>query len=320
MELRTVSDLLKVENLHKIYGDGQYQVFAVNGVSFSIHRGEAVGLVGESGSGKSTIALCLVRLLEADRGSICFDGVEISRLSQAAFRPLRRRLQMVFQDPITSLNPCMTVRETVSEPLRLFRLLKGDALDARLEEMIRDVALDSTYLNRYPRALSAGEKQRVAIARAIITNPDLVVLDEPTCSLDMTVRVQVLDLLARLQQQLGMTYLLISHDLSSVSRLCERILVLYLGEIMEAAPTRKLFAGALHPYTRALLSAIPVPDPRVRRERIQLQGETPTLTSAFRGCKLRDRCPHSRPSCHDETPTLLPVEEDHWVACPVVCG
>jgi oligopeptide/dipeptide ABC transporter ATP-binding protein len=236
-------------------------------------------------------------------------------MSEKEFRPLRKKLQMVFQDATTSLNPRMTVRQTVGEPLRLFDLAKGNEIEERLVDLLSLVSLERAHLNRYPHQLSGGQQQRVAIARAIITHPDCMVLDEPTASQDTSVKVQLIALLRELQEQLGMAYLFISHDLSTVKSLCSRILVMYLGKIVEAGYTEEVFADPLHPYTRALLSAIPIPDPKMRREKVRLRGETPSPTGLIKGCGLQERCPAARTVCGEEDPPLKKVGSSHAVAC-----
>ncbi len=312
------SPLIQVEDLHQVFKTPAGRVFAVNGVSFSIRPGEAVGLVGESGSGKSTVAKCLVRLQEPVSGRIVFRGRDVTHLSEDAFRPLRARIQMVFQDPTQSLNPRLTVRQTLSEPLKLHKIAQNGDLEARLNELMDLVNLDRQLLGRRPGQLSGGQKQRVGIARAIATRPDFVVLDEPTSSLDMSIRIQIIALLRRLQEELGMAYLFISHDLSTVRYLCRRVLVMYLGQIVEEGPVEAIFTEPKHPYTQALLSAVPIPDPALRKEkrRIILPGETPHLHAPVTGCPLADRCPYVEPSHRQGRIPMIEVGPDgHRVAC-----
>jgi oligopeptide/dipeptide ABC transporter ATP-binding protein len=290
--------LLEVHDLKKVFSAHGVHVYAVNGVSFRIAPGEAVALVGESGSGKSTVARCLVRLIDPSEGRIVFQGRDVTTLSEREFRPLRGRIQMVFQDPTMSLNPRLTVKQTLSEPLRLHGVVRNGNLDTHLGELMDLVNLDRLLLGRRPHQLSGGQKQRVGIARAFATRPDFVVLDEPTSSLDMSIRIQIIGLLRRLQRELGMTYLFISHDLSTVRTLCSRVIVMYLGTIVEEGPVEEIFANPKHPYTQALLSAVPIPDPtrRHERRRIVLPGETPHLTAPPVGCPLADRCPYVEPA------------------------
>jgi peptide/nickel transport system ATP-binding protein len=290
--------LIDVRGLRKIFSAHGGRVYAVNGVSFQVEAGEAVALVGESGSGKSTVAKCLVRLIDPSEGQIVFRGQDVTKLGEGEFRPLRSRIQMVFQDPTMSLNPRLTVKQTLSEPLKLHGVVRNGSLDGQLGELMDLVNLDRRLLGRRPHQLSGGQKQRVGIARAIATRPDFVVLDEPTSSLDMSIRIQIIDLLRRLQGELGMTYLFISHDLSTVRSLCSRVIVMYLGTIVEEGPVEEIFTNPKHPYTQALLSAVPIPDPtrRHERRRIVLPGETPHLTAPPVGCPLADRCPYVQPS------------------------
>jgi oligopeptide transport system ATP-binding protein len=303
--------LLRVENLHKRYREGRHSIYAVNGVSFDIYPGESVGLVGESGCGKTTTARCIVRLEEPSDGRIVFDGVDLTNLTSREVRPLRRRFQMVFQDPNESLNPRFTVRRTVREPLYLHGLLQSES---QLHEILERVSLEREFLDRYSHQLSGGQKQRVGVARAITTNPPLVVLDEPTSSLDMSLRIHVIALLRRLQREMNMAYLFISHDLSTVRHLCDRVLVMYLGRIVEMGRTEDVFNNPQHVYTRALLSAIPIPDPTVKRQRILLQGETPSAREIKPGCGLQDRCPFVAAECRVPVP-YYSLGEGHVAAC-----
>ncbi len=309
--------ILRVEGLHKHYKlDRTTTVHAVNGVDFELFPQEAVGLVGESGCGKSTTARCIVRLEDITQGRILFQGQDIGALSMRQFRPMRRSIQMVFQDPTMSLNPRLTVRQTVREPLHVHKMASGrQEIDERVEEIMRMVNLELKFLDRNPRQLSGGQKQRVGIARALITNPQVVVLDEPTSSLDMSIRIHIIDLLRSLQEQMGITYLFISHDLSTVRYLCQRVLVMYLGQVVEMGPVDEIFDHPLHYYTQALLSAIPIPDPKARRERIILAGEPPSLTKVPRGCGFADRCEFATGSCQTGTESLQSVGNGHYVAC-----
>ena len=284
--------ILKMVDYAKVYDIPGGCLYAVDGVSFEVAPGEAVAVVGESGSGKSTLARGILRLEDATSGQIYLKGNDITRMSEGRFRPLRRYAQMVFQDPKLSLNPRLTVRQTVSEPLRLHRVVPRNQVESRFRQVLDMVNLDSRLAQRRPQELSGGQRQRVAIARAIATYPDFVVLDEPTSSLDMSVRVQIIALLRRLQQELGMAYLFITHDLSTARSLCSRTIVMYLGRIMEIGPTEEVFTNPKHPYTRALIAAIPVPDPNVKRARMILAGETPSPTSRIVGCPFASRCPY----------------------------
>lgn len=291
--------LVQVESLSKSFTSHGTTVRAVNGVSFQVFPRQTVALVGESGCGKSTTARCLLRLTDPTSGRIVFQGREITALSKRAFRPLRRHIQMVFQDPHGSLNPSLTVRETLREPLKLHRIAEGKDVEPRLHELMRLVQLDPALLNRRREQLSGGQKQRVVIARAIATRPSFVVLDEPTSSLDMSLRLTLLELLAELQERLGMTYLFITHDFSTVRHIADRVIVMYLGKVMEEGPADDVLGEPKHPYTQALISAIPVPEPRRKRERIELRGETPSATRVLVGCPFQDRCPHVMPECRE---------------------
>jgi oligopeptide/dipeptide ABC transporter ATP-binding protein len=306
--------LLRVEGLEKRFREGTWTIHAVNGVSFEIYPGEAVGLVGESGCGKTTVARCIMRLTEASAGRITFDGVDLLGLRGARLRRLRRDFQMVFQDPTASLNPRFSIHRTLREPVLLHGIERGSAAETRVGEMMGKVNLDRAHLSRYPHQLSGGQKQRVGVARTLITDPRFVVLDEPTSSLDMSIRIYVIDLLRRLQRDLGAAYLFISHDLSTVRYLCNRVMVMYLGRIVEVGPTEEVFARPRHIYTRALLSAIPIPDPTARRERILLKGETPSPRELAPGCGLQDRCPCAEGECVGPQ-AFFDLGGGHKVAC-----
>lgn len=273
IESSAPAPLLEVSDLRQIFKTPGGRVHAVNGVSFSVLPGEAVGLVGESGSGKSTVAKLLVRLQEPAGGSIEFKGQDISHVSESRFRPLRKQIQMVFQDPTMSLNPRMTIAQTIGEPLRVHNVVLKSERGARIIELMEQVNLDPAFIKRQPHELSGGQKQRVGIARAIATHPEFVVLDEPTSSLDMSIRIQIIALLRQLQAELGMAYLFISHDLSTVRHLCSRVLVMNRGEIVEQGSVEQIFTNPQHPYTQALLAAVPIPDPALRRTRRHLSTE-----------------------------------------------
>jgi peptide/nickel transport system ATP-binding protein len=297
-------------------------VHAVDGVSLSIGRGATYGLVGESGCGKSTLGRAILKLVEPTAGSVRFDGVDVARLRGEELRRMRRRFQMVFQDPLSSLDPRQSVESMLTEGMRAHGLSGGAAADAaRLRELVDSVGLPAGALRRYPHEFSGGQRQRIGIARALCVEPDLIVADEPVSALDVSVQAQVLNLLGRLQAELGLTYLVIAHDLAVVRHVSDRVGVMYLGGIVEEAPVQALYDDPQHPYTRALLSAVPVPDPELedRRERILLTGDLPSPAAPPSGCRFHTRCPWRQPQrCDDERPELrgLPDAADgHRVAC-----
>ncbi|WP_238458032.1 ABC transporter ATP-binding protein [Alkalihalobacterium alkalinitrilicum] len=313
-----MAPLLEIKNLKKWFRSGQDTVHAVNGISLDIEPGEVVALVGESGCGKSTTARCVLKLTDPTEGQIIFNGTDISQMPEKKFRAYRRQIQMVFQDPTMSLNPLFTVRRTLAEPLKLQGLAKGPELEKRIIEILEKVQLGAQHLDRYPRQLSGGQRQRVGIARALITQPELVVLDEPTSALDMSVKLSVVNLLRKLQKDLNATYLLITHDMNTVKHLCSRVMVMYLGRIVEAGPVSEVFSNPQHPYTRALLSAIPVADPDAKKERMRLEGDTPSPVSLPKGCSLVDRCPLAEPRCAEKYPETRTLPGGHDVACHLV--
>ena len=302
--------LLSVRALHKTYGSGASALQAVRGVDLDVDHGETVAVVGESGCGKSSTARVVVGLASPTSGTVTLAGEDLH--ARAGDRDVRRRAQMVFQHPDQSLNPLFSVGRTLAEPARL---LGGGDVDDRVAEALRAVGLGPEYRSRRPRELSGGQQQRVAIARALVCDPDLVVLDEPTASLDQSVRSRVVALLQRLQAERGVGYLFISHDLSTVRRIAHRVAVMYLGRVVESAPTEQLFSDPQHPYTRALLAAAPRPDPRRRRRPTPLQGETPSATDLPAGCAFAGRCPLVRPECRTTQPALEPASSGHLVEC-----
>lgn len=304
--------LLDVRDLRHTFHLRGSTINAVDGVSFSVNAGEAVALVGESGSGKSTVARCLVRLYEPSGGQIVFDGQDVTRLPDKQFRPLRRDIQMVFQDPTLSLNPWLTVRQTLSEPLLLHRIATRGSLNDQLADLLDAVQLDRKYLDRRPRELSGGQKQRVGIARAIASRPRFIALDEPTSSLDMSIRIQILTLLRNLQQELGAAYLFISHDLSTVRYLCSRVIVMYRGAIVEEGPAEALFTNPQHPYTRALLAAVPIPDPSRR----QAGSPRPLEADVAAREAFTERCRAARVPDRGESAVMITAGPgNHRVSC-----
>ncbi len=315
--------LLEVHDLKKhfplrggVLGQVTAKVHAVDGVSFDIQRGETLSLVGESGCGKSTVGKAILRLFPITSGEVLLDGERIDNMPGPRLRPLRRRIQVVFQDPFSSLNPRMKVREILTEPITNFGLARSRAeLDRRVAELIDKVRLPRDAAGRYPHEFSGGQRQRIGIARALAPGADLIICDEAVSALDVSVKAQIINLLSDLQDELGLTLLFISHDLAIVEHLTHRVAVMYLGKIVELADRRTLFAKSHHPYTRALLSAVPVPDPAAKRQRIILTGDVPSPINPPSGCRFHTRCPFVFDRCRTEEPALRPVGDGHLSAC-----
>lgn len=319
--------LLEVKNLRKYFPIKKGflkkvvgHIRAVDDVSFFIRQGETLGLVGESGCGKTTTARCLLRAIDPTGGQILFrtqteEVVDVAALSNRQLRPLRREMQMVFQDPYASLNPRMTLLDIVGEPLLVNGVKGRRERTDRVAELLRLVGLRPEYMRRFPHAFSGGQRQRIVIARALALHPRLVVADEPVSALDVSVQAQVLNLLLELQERLQLTYLLVAHDLSVVKHITDRVAVMYVGKIVETAPTGSLFATPQHPYTAALLSAIPIPDPRIRSLDVPLEGEVPSPAAPPSGCYFHPRCPYAQPLCAQEAPPLREVSPNHYAAC-----
>lgn len=315
-----MSPLLKVEGLVKHFPVRRHLfdrqgavVHAVDGVNFELRAGETMALVGESGCGKSTVGRLVLRLLDATSGQVWFDGEDLMHLPAATLRTRRRNLQMIFQDPYSSLNPRMTVEQTLTEPLALHDLHQGRHRE-RAAELLNLVGLAPQYLQRYPHEFSGGQRQRIGIARALAVEPRLIVCDEAVSALDVSVQAQVVNLLQDLQQRLGLAYVFIAHDLAVVKHIASHVAVMYLGQIVEYADKKRLFASPRHPYTQALLSAIPLPEPGLRRERVLLHGDVPNPINPPSGCRFRTRCPHAREKCAEEVPALG-SGDGHQVAC-----
>jgi oligopeptide transport system ATP-binding protein len=318
-----VVDLVKHFNTGSQLLGGGGVVHAVDGISFDLAPGEMLGLVGESGSGKSTVGNCIVRLLDPTAGTIRLKGRDITHLTRRELRPLRREMHIVFQDPYSSLNPRMSCGDIVGEPLRIQRLAYGRAFEAQVKELFDTVGLRPELRHRYPHELSGGQRQRIGLARALSVQPSLLIADEPVSALDVSVQAAILNLLRDLQHDMGFSCLFITHDLATVEYLCDRVAVMYLGQIVELAPTAELFAAPKHPYTQALLSAAVVPDPALQRTRtrIVLEGDIPSPLAPPSGCRFRTRCPLERdsaPQSHEEEPALIDVGGRHFVACHLV--
>jgi oligopeptide transport system ATP-binding protein len=317
--------LLEVKNLqvhfpvqHGMFSRARACVKAVDGVSLHIASGETLGLVGESGCGKTTLGRAIIRLINPNVGSISFDGEDITRLEGDELRKRRRQFQMIFQDPYGSLNPRMTVSQIIGEAIDIHQLADtAAARRARINDLLSAVGLDASHADRYPHEFSGGQRQRIGIARALAVEPKLIVCDEPVSALDVSVQAQIVNLLMDLQQQLGLAYLFIAHDLAVVEHISHRVMVMYLGRVVEVAEAKKLVRAPRHPYTQALLSAVPVVDPDSKRRRIMLPGDVPSPISPPPGCAFHPRCPVKEPCCEMEIPPLREVEPGHWVSCHV---
>jgi len=324
--MNVAEPLLQVDHLKKYFssrkqflGSEPKTVKAVDDVSFTIARGETLGVVGESGCGKSTLGRAILRLHEPDSGKLVYDGVDLLSLNHSEMRNYRQKMQIIFQDPYASLNPRMTVKELICASLDVFGIGTKQERIEKVLDMMEKVGLPLEYLNRYPHEFSGGQRQRIMIARALVLNPDFVIGDEPVSALDVSVRAQVLNLMKDLQQEFSLTYLFISHDLSVVRYLCDRVMVMYLGKVMEIATKEELYSHAQHPYTQALLSSIPIPDVDASKRRIRLSGDVPSPFNPPSGCRFHTRCAHARPECSQVEPKLVDLGGGHMAACHL-CG
>lgn len=323
--MRKEDEILRIEGLKTyfpiktgILGKKVGVVHAVDNVSFSIYKGETFGLVGESGCGKTTTSFTLMRLVKPTAGNVYFEGKDLSRIKGRELRRLRRRMNIIFQDPYASLNPRMSVYQIIGEPFHIHKHAKGKEKREKIMQLVNKVGLSPHHTHRYPHEFSGGQRQRIGIARALAIEPTFIIADEPVSALDISVRAQILNLLETLKQDLGLTYLYISHDLSTVKHMCDRVAVMYVGKIVEVAPTKEIYKNPIHPYTKALLSAIPIPDPTIKRKRTILKGDVPTPINPPSGCRFHPRCSEAKPICKDVEPQLIKMgnsEIEHLVAC-----
>jgi oligopeptide/dipeptide ABC transporter ATP-binding protein len=315
-EFLTVSDLkvhfpIKKGIFSRIIG----YVYAVDGVSLTLKKGETIGLVGESGCGKTTTGMAVLRLIEPTSGKVVFDGMDVSRMMKAQLQSLRRQMQIIFQDPYSSLNPRMTVNQIIGDPMDIHAAYRGREREERIAYLLEKVGLTPEQGRRYPHEFSGGQRQRIGIARALALNPQLIIGDEPVSALDVSIQAQIINLLIDLQGEFGLSYIIIAHDLAVVEHLCDRIAVMYLGKIVEMASYRHLYSDAKHPYTQALLSAVPVPDPRKARGKTILTGDVPSPISPPPGCHFHPRCPHRMDPCDKAEPILKDIGDQQYVAC-----
>jgi oligopeptide transport system ATP-binding protein len=316
--------LLEVKNLKKyfpvrggIFSKAIGYIYAVDGVSFYLNKGESLGLVGESGCGKSTTARAILRLIEPTEGEILFEGKDVCKLDHGGMRSIRRDMQIVFQDPYASLDPRRTVEQIIGEPLDVFQVSTKKERKDRIAYLLQKVGLSPDHARRYPHEFSGGQRQRIGIARALALNPKLIIGDEPVSALDVSIQAQVINLLEDIQKEFKLSYIIIAHDLAVVEHVCDRIAVMYLGRIVELAKDRELYTSPAHPYTVALLSAIPVPDPNITKKRIILEGDVPSPMRPPSGCHFHTRCPLKKEACETTVPKLIEIREGHFVACHI---
>ena len=320
---QTSAPLLEVKNLTKyfsiqggIFSTEVDRLHAVDGVSFSIAAGETLGMVGESGCGKSTTGRCILRLIEPSSGDVMFEGQSVTQMDKHALREVRRDMQIIFQDPFASLNPRMTVQAIIGEALTIHKLTNNpNDYQARIVQLLETVGLNADHMRRFPHEFSGGQRQRIGIARALAVSPKLIVCDEPVSALDVSIQAQVINLLEDLQAKMGLTYLFIAHDLSVVEHISTRVAVMYLGRVVEIAPSRNLYTQPRHPYTEALLSAVPIPDPKAKKQRIVLTGDVPSPVNRPTGCHFHPRCPRAMERCKVEEPLLKNMADQHQAAC-----
>jgi oligopeptide/dipeptide ABC transporter ATP-binding protein len=310
-----VKALKKYFPILKGWREEKVYVRAVDGVDFSIDRGKTLGLVGESGCGKTTVGRLILKLIEPTEGKILFEGKNLAHLNKKEIHPMRRAFQIIFQDPFASLNPRMTVSEIVGRPMTIHGLVDPSQRDERVAQLLESVGLQREHLHRYPHEFSGGQRQRIGIARALATQPRLIVADEPTSALDVSVQAQILNLMRQLQKEFGLTYLFISHNIGVIRHISDRVAVMYLGKVVEMAEKRTLFKSPIHPYTRALLAAVPSLDPKRKREEVILEGDVPSPIHPPSGCRFHTRCRYALPRCFEEEPFFHQIEDGRWVAC-----
>lgn len=320
--------LLKIENLKKhfpvklgAFGEKSGVVYAVDGISFDIYKGETLGMVGESGCGKSTAGFTILQLYEPTAGKVFYNDVDLTSLDKKELRGIRKKVQMIFQDPYSTLNPRMTIGEAIGEPLNVHFTMEKKAAKEKVQQLLKDVGLNPNFYNRYPHEFSGGQRQRICIARALAVDPEFIVCDEPISALDVSIQAQIINLMQELQVKYDLTYLFIAHDLAVVRHISDRVVVMYLGQVMELSPTKELFSNPQHPYTKALLSAVPEPNPKKERERrrIVLEGDVPSALTPPSGCRFHTRCVFCKDECSTDPPKMREVNEGHYVACHTEC-